>query len=59
MVPRVAWALALSEVLPFAWSVPTAPAMFPVPAQTPLGRRVIHGLAGAIFRIIGMRCQLL
>ena len=38
-------------------TLPTSPVVFRVPTQTPLGLRLIHGLTGAIFRIIGMRSQ--
>ena len=51
-------ALATLAIVPLVWSLPTALAMFSVPAQTPLGRRAIHGLAVAMLRIIGMRRQL-
>jgi hypothetical protein len=40
-----------------SYSLPTSPAVLRLPIQTPLGLRVIHGLTGAIFRIIGMGSQ--
>jgi hypothetical protein len=49
--------IVLSAVLPFAYPLPTSPAVLRVTQpKRPLGLRVTRGLtAGAIFRVIGMR----